>query len=257
MDANISRFKQELTKLIDRAQLLYYSLAVELKLADEKTTQKLKEFKVPSFKAEYESWYSEAQQVIKQVLPDRFDDFTKLYKNDKRKETDYLTYTISDHLIGLQVTRGYEVKVDGKAAFPKFEQQMNILKSVQSRFESTLYDLKQILQADLFDNELDTATELLKNGFVRASGAIAGVVLEKHLKEVCKNHKIQIKKNSNINEYNDLLKNENIIDVPTWRFVQHLGDVRNLCDHSKDREPVKDEVDGLISGVMKITKTLY
>jgi len=31
--------------------------------------------------------------VIKQLMPDRLDDFIKLYKNEKRKEVDHLTYT--------------------------------------------------------------------------------------------------------------------------------------------------------------------
>jgi hypothetical protein len=258
MDANLDRLKEDLEKLIDRGELLYNVLALELNLIDDKTTKKLKELKLPNFKVEYESWYSEAQQVIKQVLPDRFDDFIRLYKNEKRKEINYSTYTISDYLIGLQVTGGYKVIVDRKAAFPKFEQQRNILKSVQKRFESSLYDLRQILQAELFDDELETAEELLKNGFVRAAGSVAGVVLEKHLKEVCKNHNLQIKKkNPCISDYNDILKNEKIIDIPTWRHIQYLGDIRNLCDHCKDREPNKEEVDNLISGVKKVTKTLY
>jgi len=47
------------------------------------------------------------------------------------------------------------------------------------------------------------------------------------------------------------------IETPTWRFIQHLSDLRNLCDHNKDREPTKDEVNELIVGVTKITKTLF
>lgn len=35
-------------------------------------------------------------QVVRQLLPDRYEDFVRQYKNDKRKETDSLTYTISD-----------------------------------------------------------------------------------------------------------------------------------------------------------------
>ncbi|CAH2399819.1 hypothetical protein MES4922_220074 [Mesorhizobium ventifaucium] len=41
-----------------------------------------------------------------------------------------------------------------------------------------------------------------------------------------------------------------------WRFVQHLGDLRNKCDHKKQAEPTKEEVLVLIEGVRKITKTL-
>jgi hypothetical protein len=33
--------------------------------------------------------------------------------------------------------------------------------------------------------------------------------------------------------------------------------IRNLCDHHKDKEPSNDEVEELISGVEKVTKTLF
>ena len=98
---------------------------------------------------------------------------------------------------------------------------MAILRSANSRFESSLFDIKQILQAHLFDSELDAARELSKNGFLRAAGAIAGVVLERHLGQVCANHQLVTrKKNPSISEWNDLLKNGGTVDVPAWRFIQ-------------------------------------
>ncbi|AQU05233.1 hypothetical protein B1778_00360 [Dehalococcoides mccartyi] len=125
---------------------------------------------------------------------------------------------------------------------------------MQDYFNS-LFDIKQIVQADLFDSELDVARELLKNGFIRAAGAVAGVVLESHLKQVCENHQLSIKETS-ISHYNEALKNKLFIEVPDWRFIQGLGDLRNLCGHKKDREPKKDEVAELIDGVDKIIKKI-
>ena len=55
-------------------------------------------------------------------------------------------------------------------------QQVHILSAVENRFESSLFDMRQLVQADLFDSELDAAKQLLQNGFNRASGAMAGVV---------------------------------------------------------------------------------
>lgn len=110
----------------------------------------------------------------------------------------------------------------------------------------------------MFDSELDAAAELVKKGFTRAAGAIAGVVLERHLAKISANHSIKLgKKNPTISDWNDALKTENVIEVPEWRFIQHLGDLRNLCDHSKKAEPTKEEVHDLITGVTKITKTLH
>jgi hypothetical protein len=129
---------------------------------------------------------------------------------------------------------------------------------VKARFESSLFDIRQLVQADLFDSELDAAKELAKNKFTRAAGALAGVILERHLAQVCDNHGIKVaKKAPGISDLNNTLKEAGVIDVPQWRFVQHLADIRNLCDHNKKMDPTAEQVNDLMAGVMKITKTLF
>ncbi len=99
---------------------------------------------------------------------------------------------------------------------------------MKARFESSLFDIRQLVQADLFDSELDAARELAKSKFKRAAGAGAGVVLGRHLGQVCDSHSIKISKKSPvISDLNNALKDASVIDVPTWRFVQHLADIRN------------------------------
>ena len=94
-------------------------------------------------------------------------------------------------------------------------------------------------------------------GYYRAAGAICGVVLEKHFSGVCDKRSIILKKkNPTIADYNDALK-DNAYDTIEWRRIQRLGDIRNLCDHSKDREPTKDEVEELISGTERTIKTVF
>ena len=133
-----------------------------------------------------------------------------------------------------------------------------ILKSVSKRFESSLFDIQNLVQADLFDSELDAAKELLKNKFTRAAGAICGVILEKHLKLVCESHEVKIgRKKATIGNFNDVLKDSQIIEMSQWRFIQHLADIRNICGHDDEVEPTQDQVSDLIQGVSKITKTLY
>jgi hypothetical protein len=193
--------------------------------------------------------------LIKQLLPDRLSDFRSYYEKPKqRKNITRENYRIEDYLQGLMTIRG----VGPEAAIPHFRQQLAILKSVKARFKSSLFDICQLVQADLFGSELDAAKELLRNKFARAAGALAGVVLERHLMQVCHNHSIRItKKAPTIADLNDALKKANVIDVPQWRFIQHLADIRNLCAHSKQSEPTVDQVNDLIAGVMKLTKTLF
>lgn len=87
---------------------------------------------------------------------------------------------------------------------------------------------------------------------------MCGVVLEKHLEQVCIKHEVlPTKKNLTINDYNEALKNATILDLPTWRYLQFLGDLRNQCCHNKEKEPTKTESNDLLDGTLKITKTVF
>ena len=120
-----------------------------------------------------------------------------------------------------------------------------------------MFNIKDLLQADLFDNELMICKELLDKKFNRASGAIAGVVLERHLKEVCFKHNCIIPKKPHISDLNDVLKKDNIYELDMFRRIQLLGDFRNLCDHDKGKEPTEDQISDLISGTEKVIKTVF
>lgn len=147
---------------------------------------------------------------------------------------------------------------DASSAIGKMQIQNSILVAAEKRFESSLFDIQELLQADIFDSELGAARELAIRGFSRGGGAIAGVVLEAHLGHVCEMHNLKTrKKNPSLSDYYQMLKENEIIDTAKWRFIQHLGDLRNLCDHKKDRDPTKDDVVELIEGVEKVIKTVF
>ena len=248
--------KKQMGTLVARGELLYFSMLKEREKLNKSSLAQLEKRKIilPRFADAYEQWYSIAQALVKQVLPDRYEDFVHRYKRPKRKQITYDTYSVSDYLIQLQV--GDALTPD--AAIPQLRNQVDIVKAAESAFEDRLMDITQVLQADLFDSELEAATDLGKKGHCRAAGAVAGVVLEKHLAQVCAGHgSLPSKKNATINDYNQALKDSNVIDVPQWRFVQHLADIRNLCDHHKGADPTKVQVEELIAGVEKVTKTLF
>lgn len=262
MESNITKYQKDIESLSQRGRLLlfglYNELGKEYKIPENMPEKERTLFKSLTFLDKYNSWYNEALIVVKQLMPERLIDFISYYKIEKRKDIDYETYTISDYLINLRVTQGARVLVDTSSVLNKYTQQYYIVESLKDRFSSSLYNIKQLLQADLFDSEIDAARELCKKGFYRAAGAICGVVIEKHLSEVCVQREIKSnKKNPAINDYNQLLKDNDVIDIQTWRFIQRLGDLRNLCDHNKKEEPTKENINDLIDGIDKIIKTVY
>lgn len=271
MKNKISNFRKDLDRLLCDGDMLSNAIQKECYPKEyevallEKFGDGADEFdsSVPSFKKDYQKWYSESLALLRQLLPDRVSDFCRFYEKPKSRRTlTRDTYSIEDYFQGDVITRGagiYKERVVGpEQAIPLFLQQLAILRSVESRFESSLFDIRKMMQADLLDTEIEAAEHLAKWSFFRASGAVAGVVLERHLGVVCMDHGIKIaKKNPTISDFNEALKLGEIIDIPQWRFIQHLADIRNVCDHAKNIEPTGDQVLDLLAGTKKVLKTVF
>ena len=60
--------------------------------------------------------------------------------------------------------------------------QLHIIESIPKYIEGKSYHFKLILASTLLGDELKEARYLFNQGFYRASGALAGVILERHLK---------------------------------------------------------------------------
>lgn len=267
MATNLDQLKKDLDRLIARGELLSLAMDKEIRgevfvkqihaqVGEEEGTVLIKA--IPKFATEYEAWYSESLAVLRQLLSARVANFIGLYEKPKgRKDITNENYVIQDYLRGLSVTQGGNVIVDRSAAVEQFNQQLAIVKAAKKRFESSLFEMRQLVQADVFDSEIGAARELLKNKFLRAAGAIAGVVLERHLRQVCDDRSITTtKKNPSIGDLNDLLKDNSVVEVPQWRFISMLGDIRNLCVHNKNKEPTDTQVTDLINGTDKVLKTV-
>ena len=248
MDKTKDKIKEELDKLIEDGMSLFGA-----HVKDPKNN-------LPKFHMDYQEWYTISSEVVRQTIPGRFDEFKAQYEALRsRKDLDVINYTISDYLQGIVVTRGTQEVFQPFTVFcTKFLFQIAILKAARKKIDAVLLDIENALQTNLFDSELEAANELCDKEFLRSAGVLGGVTLETHLAKLCATHNIIIKKpNATLADYNDLLKANGTFDVTKWRFVQHLGDIRNLCCHKKEREPTKDEVIEFLEGVKKITKTYY
>lgn len=233
MNANNNKIKKEIEELIKNGEELYSFIGQ----GNDK------------FNFNYQQWYTKSLEVVRQLIPNRLNDFIIFYKNEKGKHQSYPEKDISDYLC--------EDGIPYQFISEKVSQQVNILKSAYERIESILYEIKNIVQADVFDSEIESARYLLKSGFLRAAGAICGVVIEKHFETVCIDHNLIMKKKEpTISDYNDDLKNNGVIQIEMWRFIQRMGDLRNLCDHNKKQEPTKENVADLIDGTDKIIKSI-
>ncbi|MCE5301956.1 MAG: hypothetical protein LLF97_02470 [Planctomycetaceae bacterium] len=255
MPASLERFRADLQRLVRQGE----RMLIDLSLRDASDVEP--EIR-GSFERNYQRWYTEARAAIGQLIPARADEFERLYLGEgRRHRSDAAAFGIQDWLTGRRAP--FDPKTnrvafnDLLAVSMRLKTQLEILQSAEARWESSLFELRALVRADLFDSELDACRELASHGFLRAAGTVAGVLLERHLLQVVAAHGLVVRKSEpTLNDFNDHLKKAGVLDVPAWRQIQRLADVRNLCGHSKHREPERQEVDELIDGVERVLQTL-
>ena len=106
---NVNRYEKDLDTLLNKGAKLHDAIQHECsprefkRVVEESLGDKAEKFiqALPSFRDEYQSWYSEAKALIRQLLPDRLSDFTRYYeKPNSRKSITSENYTIGDYLQG-------------------------------------------------------------------------------------------------------------------------------------------------------------
>ena len=223
-----------------------------------KMVEYLSSGKPDRFASGYQEWYTRALGAVRELLPDRLAEFTALYHGETRKQRDIITYSISDYVRGLKFSTASQQEQAAIGVKNTFQHQVLIIASASTRLDDILSNIRGVVQAEVLDHEIEAARHLLNANHLRAAGAVAGVVLERHLKEMCAVRNLTSrKKNPTISDWNELLKEACVLDVPQWRAIQHMADIRNLCDHPKERDPTKDEVADQIRGVETAIKILF
>ena len=111
-----------------------------------------------------------------------------------------------------------------------------------------------VVKSDVTGESLELARRLLVLDYIKPSGCIAGNVLEAYMKSLCDSASppIQWAETDTIFPLAIRLRNAGLISPVTWRDIQKIGTVRNMCDHWKKTPPTREEVADMIEAVGKL-----
>lgn len=111
-----------------------------------------------------------------------------------------------------------------------------------------LISVKNLVQAEVFDSELEQASELLSAGYASAAAVVAGVVLETTLRNLCNEKGITLGKLDKMNA--DLAKS-GAYNALVQKRITALAGIRNSAAHGKVEEFAREDVVSMISEVEK------
>lgn len=251
---NKELLNKELEKLIEEAKLLrimfYYKAQTKFKF-DKIDLEIAKQHDTQDFSLEkaYNSFYTRALPILEKILPNRVKEFNECYKLNTI--THLSKYDISTFLIRVQcvsLCSEYELE-----AIKLFERQQSIIEAARDLLDTQIFNLENDIRQNIYTDELDIAEKLFSKGYIRASGSVAGVVLENHLKNVCRqDSSIQLNGSETLSQYNLLLKSK--IGNIVWGRIDSISRIRNACDHARDEAPTQNEVKLLIDETKQILK---
>ena len=109
-----------------------------------------------------------------------------------------------------------------------------------------LSSIKTLVQAEVFESQLEQSQELLDNGYKLASAVIAGIVLETGLREICSRENIL---HGKLDKMNADLAKKGIYNKLQQKRITALADIRNSAAHGKDNEFTKEDVQKMIRDI--------
>lgn len=221
----------------------------------EKADSFIKETGNQSFSYKYQDWYTSSIKILEIFAPERKKEFIDQYES-KTSRPDLMTYTLSDALRGVH---NMSNSINPFCAFNRLKLQCEIMYSIKGVLENQFNKIRETIQKQIFDSEIDSAEYLFDSKLLRAAGAICGVIIEKSLLNLANVNSIHItKKKPHISDLNTVLYANKIIDSTINKLILYLADIRNKCDHySPKNEPTDDEVRDLIDGTKKIISLCY
>ena len=139
-----------------------------------------------------------------------------------------------------------------------FQSLISVFLAAKDDFENGyLLSIRTLIEAEIFDLELEQAQELLDKGYFTAAAVVTGVVLETSLRNLCIKRNIEIeivdtsgkKKKKMLEQMNSDLAKAGVYNKLMQKRITVLADIRNSAAHGLTDKFQKQDVHNMISGV--------
>ena len=174
----------------------------------------------------------QTKQVINSQLGARDTIDTGLFTSWKVKVKNLLVTACgenSQHFIAF--LKGENKVYPMESEYSIFERTGAIFDAAKEDYEGGyLSSLKQLVQAEVFESELEQSEELLSSGYKLASAVIAGVVLETALRDLCTQNEIS---HGKLDTMNGQLAKKGLYSKLQQKQITAIADIRNNAAHGK------------------------
>jgi len=127
-----------------------------------------------------------------------------------------------------------------------------ILKAAKDDYgNNQLFELRLIIEAEVFEDFLEQAEHLLSSGYYQPAAVVAGCVLEDGLRKLCEKHGITVPSKPKMDSMNADLAKAGVISKLVQKRITTLADIRNKAAHGQWSEFSSDDVKEMTAAVRR------
>jgi hypothetical protein len=154
--------------------------------------------------------------------------------------------------------KNFSIQVAKHLTFSPTYRAQGVLKAAKDDYENEqLFEIRRLVEAELFDDFLEQAEHLLDSGYYQPAAVIAGCVLEDGLRKLCNKNGITLPLKPKLDAMNSELAKAGVYSKLVQKRITALADLRNKAAHGQWNQFSKKDVVDMIQSVRRIMEEHY
>lgn len=117
-----------------------------------------------------------------------------------------------------------------------------------------LFNVRQLVLAEVLDDFIEHATNLLEAGYYRSAAVVAGCVLEDGLRKLCAVNSIDVGEKPKMDRMNAELAKKGVFNALVQKKVTWMAGLRNQAAHGLDEHLTEADVKELVVAVRRFVE---
>jgi len=149
--------------------------------------------------------------------------------------------------------RNFAKQIEQRLTFSPASRAQGVLKAAKDDYENgQLFEVRRLVEAELFGSFLDQAVHLHSSGYYQAAAVVVGCVLEDGLRKLCKRKGFSLSDKVKLDKMNADLAKSGVYSKLVNKKITALADLRNNAAHGKWDNFGSDDVNEMIRSVRAI-----
>ncbi|HEX6587442.1 MAG TPA: hypothetical protein VF039_00355 [Longimicrobiales bacterium] len=148
---------------------------------------------------------------------------------------------------GSEHYKNFSAQNEKRLTYKPVLQAQGVLKAAREDYANGhLFELRRLVQAEVFDDFLEQAESLLAAGYHPPAAVVGGCVLEDGLKKLAGTNGVELPENPKLDRVNAELAKAGVYNKLTQKRITAIADLRNNAAHGKwDEFQEQDVADAL------------